>query len=1409
MKTKLFTRNLCLGMLMTLVLAFGVHGVVDALTLTKTSGDFESNPAGSTFEITFSVKLESNTTKRYNSDGQQIDEYNQTIDSSGYLVKYIKGKARRFISSNSLSDANTLTSEHTYAVTSLDGSPTLRVRGSNDRSSTSLGARYSLDPSGNLYVSGTSVVDSQDRAVYIETEGTGDDAGEYKYTRAKANPVAPYTSNAPQRYAYNDEQIKITADNVDEDAITMLYRGREYTVTDILDIPSNGGTTPAEGFILSERDRTLGIPSSITLKVKTGDTAGTHTVTIDDNRASGRENDYPNPKPVSPPIVFTLYTTEDAETTESVTAADRFISTTRPTLQINNDYTTTADNRLLSYQVLSGPGTLYVGALDNPTRPATKSLIASKATSVFLYLNRGESRVRVYLDGGHPEDGTTITYDYTGTDRLTGGSGGGGGGGSTISVSPSSLSGAPGDERTITVTPSTASVVGTFGFRSAGGSITGAGSTRIITLPNTPGQSYILTASASGYNNRNITVQVTGTGAGTTQPTLSVTPTRISGAEPGSPRTLTITTSASLAQISVNPSTAFRNAGGIAQSPVASATANTYTSTLILPTTTGDYTVTVNAGTAARQVSIGVGAVQSQTGGIVTVGIQPGSGAPGTTATVTVTATDSNNQPANVSVTLSITAGGGTFANGTTTTIVTTGTTGSTAATLTRGSTPGINYYITASVPAGYTFRSVLSSGERVTISGTTQQQQQQQQETREAGEADAIDVYDGDGQRGTVNVRLAELLVVEVTDANGNPVSGERVTFRTTIGSGRFSPARPRTNGDGRAQTRFTPTSSGTLRIAASVAGVSARAVFRVTTGAPPASLTKVSGDSQSGMAGDALATPFVVEVKDEDGGVIAGIPVTFSVTAGGGSLSATSATTDRNGRAETTLTLGSRAGVNSVRASVSGVDPVTFSTSIEPTIHVAAANRPSIFWIDDGGIYALINENVQRVAPGVDNALNITIGAGKIYWTEKTGESAGTINASRLDGTNVEELKTIQAVPMGIAVDERNRQLYWTNSRGRIQSANLDASGIKNVLQNLPSPGDLALMDGNAYWTQGNGNVRFVNLSGTKNLRNISTGMDAAGSLVIADGKVYWTEMNEAGGGTINAANLDGTGATELASILAAPRGIAVDRGRSKLYWTNARGRVQSANLDGSGIRNVVSGLINPGEIIFADSIQLKTTPTPTPPTTTAGKSKYDINGDGAVDSTDVDVLLLAATAGVTTAKYDVNGDGKVDINDVVAVNTNRDKGAAGAPTLLGRKFSALEVQRLQEQIDLLIATGDRSPAAMQTLVYLQQLIVMARPEKTQLLANFPNPFNPETWMPYELATDTTVKITIYNTQGVVVRTLQLGQQSAGYYTDRERAAYWDGRNAFGEQVASGVYFYQLETDEISSMRKMVILK
>ena len=98
---------------------------------------------------------------------------------------------------------------------------------------------------------------------------------------------------------------------------------------------------------------------------------------------------------------------------------------------------------------------------------------------------------------------------------------------------------------------------------------------------------------------------------------------------------------------------------------------------------------------------------------------------------------------------------------------------------------------------------------------------------------------------------------------------------------------------------------------------------------------------------------------------------------------------------------------------------------------------------------------------------------------------------------------------------------------------------------------------------------------------------------------------------------------------------------------------------------------------------------------------------------------------------------------------------------------------------------------------------------PKETQVFANFPNPFNPETWIPYQLSKSAEVTVTIYTADGRVVRTLVLGHQPAGVYQDKNRAAYWDGRNALGERVASGVYFYTLTAGEFTATRKMLIRK
>ena len=117
--------------------------------------------------------------------------------------------------------------------------------------------------------------------------------------------------------------------------------------------------------------------------------------------------------------------------------------------------------------------------------------------------------------------------------------------------------------------------------------------------------------------------------------------------------------------------------------------------------------------------------------------------------------------------------------------------------------------------------------------------------------------------------------------------------------------------------------------------------------------------------------------------------------------------------------------------------------------------------------------------------------------------------------------------------------------------------------------------------------------------------------------------------------------------------------------------------------------------------------------------------------------------------------------------------------------------------------------SPEDLANAVLSVSLDGIGQPTQNLLLQNYPNPFNPETWIPYQLSEDSLVSVSIYDTTGQLVRTLSLGFQSAGFYNSQGRAAYWDGRNALGERVASGVYFYQLTTPAFQQTRRLVIVK
>ena len=214
------------------------------------------------------------------------------------------------------------------------------------------------------------------------------------------------------------------------------------------------------------------------------------------------------------------------------------------------------------------------------------------------------------------------------------------------------------------------------------------------------------------------------------------------------------------------------------------------------------------------------------------------------------------------------------------------------------------------------------------------------------------------------------------------------------------------------------------------------------------------------------------------------------------------------------------------------------------------------------------------------------------------------------------------------------------------------------------------------------------------------------------------------------------------------------------------------------------------------------------------------WDVNEDGSVDATD-SALVMAAIGqsgeDIVNLRTDVNGDDTVDNADLTLVTENFDTVENAAPAarsgitnlLDAATLASLDRDVLQAQLEILRAESDGSAKYRNAIALLEAFLAATRPEETLLLANYPNPFNPETWLPYHLANASDVRITIYDARGSVVRRLELGHQTAGYYTSRSRAAYWDGKNAIGESVASGIYFYQLEADNMSFLRKMLILK
>ena len=288
-----------------------------------------------------------------------------------------------------------------------------------------------------------------------------------------------------------------------------------------------------------------------------------------------------------------------------------------------------------------------------------------------------------------------------------------------------------------------------------------------------------------------------------------------------------------------------------------------------------------------------------------------------------VEARDANGSPfVRVSVTFTVVKGGGTLS----VTNATTDANGRAQSLLTLGPYPGIN---TVEVSVEGISHSEVFSAETTPLLPTT------------------LANVSGENQSALTGEALPNPFVVEVRNQYDDPMEGVTVTFAVREGGGSLSSEMEKTDADGRAESILTLGSDpGTNTVEASVEGISQIAVFKADGSLPlatPTVLSIISGDNQYGLTGATLANPFVVEVRDQYNKLLPEVEVTFEVTGGDGALSEISATTDSNGRAESTLTLGSTPGTNTVRVSVEGHTHVAASITIKSALPMFTLSIPA----------------------------------------------------------------------------------------------------------------------------------------------------------------------------------------------------------------------------------------------------------------------------------------------------------------------------------------------------------------------------------------------------------------------------------------------------------------------------------
>ena len=736
----------------------------------------------------------------------------------------------------------------------------------------------------------------------------------------------------------------------------------------------------------------------------------------------------------------------------------------------------------------------------------------------------------------------------------------------------------------------------------------------------------------------------------------------------------------------------------------------------------------------------------------------PGSGDPGDTLTFTVEVQEDGSAASGKTVTFSITSGDGNASLNPTS--AGTGSNGQASTTLTLGNSASGSYTVTASVGDS----SVSGTATVETSPPPSSQQQQQQQETPQEPvttlplpEATVLESISGDNQNGMTGEALANPFVVEVRDHNNDPMEGVTVTFSVSVGDGMLSDTTVTTDAYGQAQSTLTlGDEPGTNTVEASAEGLSQTTAFNVETSLPPpvaTSLSIVSGGNQTGLTGEALVNPFVIEVRDQYDDPMAGVTVTFAVSEGGGSLNAAAATTNANGRAESTLTLGSGTGTNSVEVSIEGItEAVTFNAVAE-----------------------LLEFDLS--VPSGTSLIHVPLKTRTVDGVARTIESIADLYDTLGGADTVKLLITYNRV-----TQQWNSYLGDGSKGGTADRTLTDDLGI---VVSLKSPVTIRI-GGDQLGSDGMSTIRLIQGKNLVGLPLNDSRITRASNLLTLEGFVD----------NAPAVTVSDNGRFKSVEKTDDDGDISVTGGQAFIIDVLEDAIVP---ISGDGWDNTSTGTMAAPPLVTGDMKAAGTTPV-------LALSGSIVDGVKGINRNNLHVIVknLSTGSAVTTAIEETSGTSSPVAYQVTIVDLKRGRAAAIGDIL---EISAISPDAFisVEPFRYTVTAEDVKRHRIQ----LSALIVQEIPTKTQLLPNYPNPFNPETWIPYHLTSGAEVQLTIYDTKGVSVRQLDLGHQVAGYYTNQTKAAYWDGRNENGESVASGVYFYQLQAGGVSATRKMVILK